>query len=561
MSEACRHCHAAVRVDWRGGVPARPSGDSLVDGFCCVGCRAAFAFISAAGLEHYQLLADGPLPPGGAPVARPWLPAVLASASPKGRVAVDIQGLTCGACVWVVQKVAERRDVACLVNSGLGRLDVDGRDRARLEGFLDDIETLGYRTGPALKHDDGAADGLVLRAGIAAGLAMAAMSFAFSRYFGLETSDDVVGRVFFVGEIVTGSAALFVGGAPFLTSAWRALQLGIVSFDAPIALGLLLAYIGSVVGVVTHRHDGVFFDSVAMFAALMVIGRLAQRRLLARSRAQLLADSGLEGLAVTVLVDDVPVASTANAVRAGDRLLVRPGDAVVVDSVIAVDEAANDDVPFSLAWITGESEPRVFGTAPGHERTVPAGACHVGDRAVVVVANEAGTASSLASLLARHDDDEVRDDGWQGFARWSVFAVLGLAVVAAVVWSVLVDVPRGLAVATAVLVVTCPCALGLALPLVDELGTAALRRRGIFVRRAGFFARLAAITDVVFDKTGTLTAGDLAVDDDSIAALRAVSVEARDAIAQMVLRSAHPKSRAVAAALAAIEPRALRADV
>ena len=544
MSTAvCRHCHAAVAND--------------DDEFCCVGCRAAYAFITAAGLERYQLLADGPLPPGSTPSPRPWLPALLTTmTTTSGRITVDVQGLTCGACVWVLQKVAERRGTALLVNPGLGRLEIDGRDRVRLEGFLDDIETLGYRTGPPLKQLDVTSDGLVLRAGISSGLAMAAMSFAFARYFGLH--DGRLSTLFFAGEVVSASAALVVGGGPFFVGAWRAAKLGVISFDLPVAMGLLLAFIGSVVNVVAGRHDGVFFDSVAMFAALMVIGRLAQRSLLGRSRAQLLDDSGLAGLPVTLLVDGVPVTSTAAAVRAGDRLLVRPGDAVVVAATVVSGQA-----PFSLAWITGEADARMFGqdrgADPGCVPAIPAGACHVGDRAIVVIATEAGTASRLATLLARHDDDDPGVvEGWQRFARFSVLAVLGLAAVAAVVWGLLVDVQHGLSIATAVLVVTCPCALGLALPLADELGLAALRRRGVFVRRGGFFARLQHITDVVFDKTGTLTVGALVLDDASVTAIAYLAVDEREVLFQMVARSAHPKSRAV---LPALGTQMLRDDV
>ena len=521
-----------------------------------MGCRAAYAFITAAGLERYQLLADQPLPPGSTPSLRPWLPALLSTTlSPSlssGRIAVDVQGLTCGACVWVLQKVAERRGIALLVNPGLGRLDLDGRDRVKLEGFLDDIETLGYRTGPPLKQVDVSSDELVLRAGLSGGLAMAAMSFAFARYFGLH--DGQLSTVFFGGEIVSASAALVVGGGPFFLGAWRAAKIGIVSFDLPIAIGLLLTFVGSVVNVVGGRHDGVFFDSVSMFAALMVIGRLAQRSLLGKSRAQLLDDSGLAGLPVTVLIDGVPTSSTAAAVRAGDRLLVRPGDAVVVTATVVSGQA-----PFSLAWITGEADARVFGTDPGCATTVPAGACHVGDRAIVVVADEAGTASRLATLLARHDDDDPAVvEGWQRFARISVLAVLGLATIAAVAWTVIVDVQRGLSIATAVLVVTCPCALGLALPLADELGLSALRRRGVFVRRGGFFSRIAQITDVVFDKTGTLTVGALVLDHESAAAIVALSSAERELLFQMVARSAHPKSRAV---LPVLGTQLLRDDI
>jgi Cu2+-exporting ATPase len=531
----CLHCHAAVALS--------------DEQFCCVGCKAAYAFIAAAGLERYQVLADGPLPPGGSPQDRPWLPALVASS--PGRISVDVQGMTCGACVWVLQKVADRRGVACLVNPGIGRLEIDARDRARLDGFLDDVETLGYRTGPPLKKTDSAVDDLVLRAGLSAGLAMAAMSFAFSRYFGL--NEGALSQIFFVGEALTATGAMVAGGGPFVTSAVRAAKLGIVSFDLPIAMGLLLAWVGSVASVLFGSREGVFFDSVAMFAALMVLGRLAQRSVLARSRAQLLNDSGLSGLPVMLLVDGVPTSSTAAQVRRGDRVLVRPGDAVVVESTMSAGQA-----PFSLAWITGESDAQTFGAEPGCAPIVPAGACHIGDRAVVMVANESGGDSRLASLLTRRDDDDPAVvEGWQTFARVSVFAVLAVAFLGAVGWSLAVGLERGLTIATAVLVVTCPCALGLALPLADELGLSALRKNGVFVRRGGFFSRLKKITHVVFDKTGTLTVGDLVVDDASALVLATLEPSTREAIFQMAARSAHPKSRALVTAIGA---RALRDD-
>jgi Cu2+-exporting ATPase len=529
VTTRCRHCHAAVPVD----------GDE----FCCHGCRTAHAFITEAGFERYQTLADGPLPPGGAPQERPWLPGLIES-SPK-RIEVDVQGLTCGACVWVLQKAAERRGLGCLVNPGLGRLEVDSTDRARLDGFLDDVETLGYRTGPPLKKADASVDDLVLRAGISGALAMAAMSFAFARYFGL--NEGALSTVFFAGEALTATGAMIAGGTPFISSAWRAAKMRIVSFDVPIAMGLLLAWFGSVASVLVESHEGIFFDSVAMFATLMVFGRLAQRSVLARSRAQLLNDSGLEGLAVMVLVDGVPTLSTAAEVRSGDRILVRPGDAVVVASRIEQGEA-----PFSLAWITGESDAQLFGADLGSNPAVPAGACHIGDRAVTMVAAESGADSRLAALLTRRDDDEPAViEGWERFARASVFGVLAVAIAGAVGWTIAVDLERGLTIATAVLVVTCPCALGLALPLADELGLSALRRYGVFVRRGGFFDRLRKVKDVVFDKTGTLTAGELVLERDSVAFLDTLADADRDAVFQMAARSSHPKSRALVQALGA----------
>jgi P-type Cu2+ transporter len=204
-TSACRHCGANVDDD---------------DTYCCIGCEAAARLIAADGLERYRALADGPLPPGRVPSPRAWLDRDAVDAI------VDVQGITCGACVWVIEKVAQKRDVGCMVNPGIGRLSVRAASHDALTGFLDDVETLGYRLGPPRKGGDGAIDALVLRAGICGALAMAAMSFAFARYFGLDAASDGdhgdVAAAFLLGEVASATLAVVVGGSYFEANTVRA---------------------------------------------------------------------------------------------------------------------------------------------------------------------------------------------------------------------------------------------------------------------------------------------------------------------------------------------------
>ena len=513
----CLHCSAAC------------------DGaYCCVGCAAAHDLIVGAGLSRWQALADRPLPKGGTPTRRPWLD----GKDIGGGVDVGVQGITCGACVFLIEKLGERRGLACRVNPGVGVLTVSGAD-VDVADFFDDVETLGYRLRPPTKDRGKDVDGLVVRAGITAAAAMVSMSFSFSRYLGL--AGDEVAVVFFVGEFVAALVAVVVGGSFFFSSAWRALRLGLIAFDLPVALGIALSFIGSVVSAVLGKGDAVFFDSVAMFIAFMIGGRLVQRALLQKSRAQLLDDTGLESLPVVRIQNGVPKTTSAAQTKKGDRLLVRPGDAVVVDSVVEKGSAS-----FSLAWINGEPEPHTFGEGDA----IKAGACHDSGPAVVVRAEQDGVDSALASLLSRRADDDGGSAG--GFARFSgglVVFVLVTAVVAFVGWASVVGAADGLRVATTVLVVTCPCAFGLALPLLDELALARLRRCGVYVRRSGFFERLARVRHVVVDKTGTVTNGALVLTPAASHALSVLDASTKDALFQLVARSAHPKSRALTAAL------------
>jgi Cu2+-exporting ATPase len=547
---ACQHCGAVV--------DNRDDDDAL---YCCIGCEAAARLIAAEGLERYRTLADGPLPPGRIPAPRSWL----------GRddvdALVDVQGITCGACVWVIEKVAHKRGVACAVNPGIGRMSARAANADTLREFLDDVETLGYRVGPPRKSGDGASDALVLRAGICGALAMAAMSFAFARYFGLEADtgplDGVdaeradVAAAFLLGEVASATLAVVVGGSYFVANTVRALRLRVVPLDLPVAAGLVLAFVGSVAALVVGAEGAMFFDSLAMFAALMLIGRLAQRAMIARSRAQLLEDAGFDALTVTLVRDDRRLDDVgASALVAGDRMLLRPGDALPVSARMQHAGDARGDAradargdgrgaSFSLAWLDGESEPRAFHDGD----TVPAGACLDDDHAVTLVALEPASSSRLWSMLGARDDDAPTLEGaWQRWAAGSVLAVLAVAAFGAAAWWP-AGPARALEVATAILVVTCPCALGLALPLAAETAHASLRKRGVFVRRAGFLDRMARVRHVVLDKTGTLTMGELKLTKASGADLAHLDDEARAALYDLVARSRHPKSRALRSAL------------
>jgi Cu2+-exporting ATPase len=550
-SSTCLHCGAAAEA---GG-----------DGFCCTGCRVAHALVVDNGLErYYQLAGSVPLPTGTEPSDRPWLPAVLdaaRAASSAGRVSLDVQGITCAACVWVIEKLGEKRGVVCRVNPGVGRVDLtapkDDAERARLDRFLDDVESIGYRLGPPRKAPDGASDDLLVRTGIAAALAMNAMIFAFSRYFGLDpVKDGDVASWFKAGEVLIATASVAVGGSWFIKSAGRALLRGVIHLDLPIALGVIFAYSGSLLSAWLSSTENAYFDTVSMFIALMLLGRLAQRRLLASSRSMLLADEGLDGLYVRRLdvwsgVGGAPRAVPASAVRAGDRLLVSPRDLIPLASKVIDGEA-----PFSLAWITGESDPQRFG--PG--AMVPAGAHHAGTRAVVVEATEDMASSSLQRLLREKTlDDPDASPFWRRYATFSVAAVLTLAAASFVMWWSDGAV-RALEITTAVLVVTCPCAIGLAIPLAGELAAARLRKAGVYLRRPGVLDRMLLVKHVVFDKTGTLTVSELRLDDASRASLASLGADDRKALFNLVARSSHPKSRALAAELSSLADDGGRID-
>ncbi len=545
----CPHCNSPTQKD----APSAP--------YCCLGCQAAHALIHAAGLHQFydlrgveRLAAVGGRPDQAARAPRLWLLPLKAQAESGGgeiaRLVLDLQGLQCIACVWLLEQLFARKPGAVLltINPGIGRMELCyRRGSAAVELFLDDAEALGYRAGPPRKQSDAPLDDLLLRLGLCAALAMNAMIFSFSQYFGLAVeSDGGLFRLFAAGSLVLASLCVMLGGTIFFRSALQALRRGVLHMDVPIALGIALSYLGSVWSFFFASGRAAYFDTLCVFITLMLLGRLMQQRLASHHRRILLSDDGVDGLLVRALDEASQLRLIpATAIEPGQVLLCAPGELVPVRA-----ELLDDRARFSLSWISGESAPAAFQKG----QCVPAGAHNQSAHAVRVRAGESFSASALCQLLAAppaapgsgEPAQAPRRDFWHVLSRTYVLAVLTLAALGFLLWLPAGPL-RALEITVAILVVTCPCALGVATPLAYELVQARLRRRGLFVRHASFLDRALRVRKVLFDKTGTLTLGEL-----TLAApeqLNQLPREARAALYQMVARSNHPVSQALMRAL------------
>ncbi len=546
----CAHCRAplsTVSDTEATGSTARPTAEH----FCCTGCRSARSLIDRMGLGQFYDLSNDVSRGDAEASERPWLPALLDLARvrhPESRLVLtlDVQGLHCAACVWVLQALFRKRQgaVHLEVDPGVGRLHLtfDARSFA-LAAYLDDIAQLGYRVGPPCREGRPPSDGLGLRLGVTIAIAMNAMALTFATYLGLGPDDpDGLYTLFGWVNLALSTAALLVAGPVFIRGAIAAARRGALHLDVPIALGVVLAYVGSVVLFFSGRPELAYFDTLDIFLALMMLGRWAQRRFLDVNRRRLLDDDGFVHVRVKVIGADGTIAHRPLAELAADmRFLVAPRELVPVAANV---EGAPTQL--DLAWISGESEPVTVHPAD----IVPAGAHLASDAARVFVAREAFAASALHDLLRTSDKDDTGDRFWHRFTAAWVIAVLAFASIVAVVWAASSPLDA-LRHATAVLVVTCPCAIGLATPLAYELAHMRLRKHGLLPRRPGLLDRARRIRHVVFDKTGTLTLTRLDLDEASLHALDTLAPADRDALYQLSARSNHPKSRAIQAALAA----------
>ncbi|MFN0076657.1 MAG: heavy metal translocating P-type ATPase metal-binding domain-containing protein [Prosthecobacter sp.] len=539
-STICQHC----------GTPVPPSRS---DGFCCVGCRFVHDMLKQEGFEHfYDLKSNQNLPPVSPQAMRQqdygWLEACTTAAeatraneSVAAEMTVSAQGLSCMACIWLIERVfAKLGGTQINVDITRGELRMAWQPGTfQPVEFARELQRFGYLLGVARAEAGQATDNnLERRTGVCGAFAMNAMAFSLPAYFGMP-ADFPFARWFDLVAAASATLALFVGGSYFAQRAWHALRAGVLHIDTPITLGILAAYVGSLIGWVSGAQGLKYFDFVAMFIFLMLGGRLVQQMAVARNRRRLLRDPS------------IPDAEMLNSLKAGESFVVKPGQAVPVAAKL--DDA---HASISLEWINGESDSctRTSG------QLVPSGALNAGTRILNATALESWRDSTLCQLLEARRGGENRDLRLEKLLRGYLIVVVLAGVIGAFWWwQHTGDWTRAMQVMISVFVVSCPCALGVAAPLADDIAASRAERHGVFVRTLGLWKKLTRLRQVVFDKTGTLTLENpVLINPD---ALEALDATARQALRHLTSGNLHPVSRSLFDALGGTAESPLNAEV
>jgi len=431
------------------------------------------------------------------------------------RLDLAIEGITCPACMTTIERGLGNMPgiKSASLNYTNHRLVVEGTtDSLKLEAVLGKLDLLGYKGRPfELSREalaQARAEKQLLRSVAVAGFATAnimMMSIAVwsGNVSGME--DSTRDLLHWLSAIIALPAVAYAG-QPFFQSAARALRGRHLNMDVPISLAVLLAVAMSLVQTITHEPD-TYFDSAVMLLFFLLIGRYLDLR--ARNRTKDLGQNlmALQKPTVMRLPDDsAPEETPIALIQPGDRILVPAGGRIGVDGTVFEGTSALD-----TSLITGESTPTR--TKAGDK--VYAGTLNIG-APLIITANAAGENTLLAEMGVLIDKAMEKRGAYVRLAdkAASLYApVVHLAALFTLLGWLYFGAgwQASLLVAIAVLIITCPCALGLAVPVVQVVATGALFKRGLLVN-AGDALERAAVTDIiVFDKTGTLTEPDPAI--------------------------------------------------
>jgi Cu2+-exporting ATPase len=519
--------------------------------FCCHGCRAVYEVIHGCGLDRFYRLRDSA--EAAATPARTTdrqygefdnsvFRDLYCQRMPDGlhHTELYLEGVHCAACVWLVEKLPQV--VPGVIESrlemrrSLVRIRWDD-DRVKLSRIARMLDSLGYPPHPA--RDVRARDlrrqedhRFLIRIGVAAACVGNVMTLAFALYGGLFTGiESEYARLFRWASMAFGLISLAWPGSLFFRGAWAAIRTGTAHLDLPIALGLLAGGAAGTVNAILDRGE-IYFDSLTMLVFLLLVGRWIQRR------QQRWAGDAIEllfSLTPTSArrveggqIREVPI----EAISPGDVVEVRGGDSIPTDGTVLEGQSSIDQ-----SLLTGEPQP--VAVAVGDR--VHAGTVNAGARLLVRVGS-VGDQTRVGRLMGLVEECSRRKAPLVQFAdrvagRF-VKVVLALAAVTLGLW-LWIDPARAIDNAVALLIVTCPCALGLATPLAVTVALGRAARRGILIKGGEALELLAGRGAMVLDKTGTVTAGQISV------ITWAGDMNIKPLVAALESHSAHPVARAI----------------
>lgn len=500
--------------------------------YCCAGCRVVHDWIGAQGLDRfYDLKGQRVTEAVGNRVFEPadwsWAADLQRQEEASDKVpeaSLHLQGMSCVACAWLIEQRFHAQP-------GAGRLEVfPERGLLHLEwqpgvfslpAFLADILRFGYQASlpdqPIARRSE-----LSARLGICGGLAMNTMVFTLPHYLGLNPSSDL-GTLCNVISLGLACLSVLIGGGYFFKRAWAALRQGILHIDQPISLGLLVATASTLAGWFLANDALFYVDFLAVFTFLMLLGRWVQERALASAQRRLVRTHLLP--------------REASSLTAGAEFSVKPGEIVPVEALLCVSPAS-----FSLEWISGEPDP--VPAEPG--QIVRAGSRLISNTPRQCQARESYADSIIAGLLKRRTSPQ--DPLLQNVLRVYLAAVFAVAIAGTCYWLLLGQPITAVQVAVSILVVSCPCALGVSVPFLNTRLSQRLESDGVFLREVSLWSRLSGVQQILFDKTGTLTLPVPRLKNPE--RLLALAPDAKAALHRLVATNRHPVARALHEALA-----------
>jgi Cu2+-exporting ATPase len=515
MQTACFHC--GLDVDSKHQFVSEVLAKN--QHFCCPGCLAVAQAIVENGLEdyyHYRSeFAEKALESDQQLLQtlnvydnEQVLNEFVDISADSSEIQLTISGINCAACGWLIEKQLSKLTgiIRVGVNVSARRASVSwNNQQLKLSQILQHIEKIGYQAKPFQPEQHEAAfkqenQVFLKRLGLAGLMTMQVMMLNIGAFFDLFGHIDAQTKQYFNWlSLCLTTPVMIYSASEFYTSAIRGLRARTVNMDLPISVALAITYISGVFA--TAQNTGqTYFESLCMFVFLLLISRYLEHS--ARYKAAQASANMLEYMptTATLVEGEIMLPVLAKSLKVNQLVLVKAGELVPVDGIITQGQGQLDQ-----AMLTGEFD--LVNKLTGDQ--VLAGSLNqLGTLTVKVTASlQHSTLNQISKLQTQAMSTKPRIASLADhFSQYFVVAVLLIACISYVVW-LQIDPSEALWVMVAVLIATCPCALGLATPSALSCAIANLNRKGVLLKRGDALEQLTLVDWIGLDKTGTLTEG------------------------------------------------------
>ncbi len=493
--------------------------------FCCKGCQGVYHLLNAEGLDSfYDKLGDTKLQP--ATQEKSDLEKFDLEGFKNKYIKVNedglheihliIEGIHCSACVWLNEKVLHKTEgvIEASINYTNNKAKVIwDPDIVKLSTLIETIRSIGYNAYPydsKLQEERAIATRKTYYTRILVAVfgAMNIMWLAIAHYAGYfggiqQSFKDILNWA----EFILATPVLFYSGWIFFKGAYYGYKNHIVNMDTLVASGALSAYLYSIYAMLSHKGE-VYFDSVVMIITFVLVGKYLE--VLSKKSAIDTLDSimGSTPTEVTTLKEGIKSLVSVENVCIGDIIELKPGEKVMIDGILTQGEASFDESP-----LTGENEP-VY-KKKGDE--ILSGSLCL-DSVVHYKANKDISSSLLTSIVNLLEESITKKPHIEQLANtvsgYFSTIILLIALSTFMGWYFFSgDFEQALIVSISVIVIACPCALGLATPMATLVGISVAAKRNILFKEATFLETMAKSNVLALDKTGTITEGKPSVID------------------------------------------------
>jgi len=510
----CDHCG----LEFDENVMIKDENGDEIKYFCCKGCQGIYHLLRSEGLDSFYEKV------GGTKLEPPkelnndlhkfdlegFKNKYIIQKDGFNEVNLIIEGIHCSACVWLNEKILHQTQgvVEATINYTNNKAKIIwDEDSVKLSEIINKIRSIGYNAypyDPKLQEEraNKTRRDYYSRLLVAVFTTMNIMWIAIAEYSGYFTGiEKSMKNVLNISEFVLATPTLFYTGWVYFKGSYFALKNKFINMDVLVATGASLAYIYSIYAMITNTGE-VYFDSVTMIITFVFVGKYLE--VLSKKRAIDTMDNMMGSLPteLTVVKDGEKDIVGIEEIKTGDVVEVKPGDKIVVDGIIV-----NAEGNFDLSSLTGESEP-VF--KKSGDEIFSGSVCL--DSVIRYKIEKDFKHSMLSTIVTLLEESIAKKPAIEKLADkisgYFSFVVLTLAILTFIGWYIGgAGFEKALIISISVIVIACPCALGLATPMAALIGINSASKKGILFKEAEFLETMAKSDTMVLDKTGTITEG------------------------------------------------------